>query len=391
MSPAPPIALFALAGFTTGSGMRMLDPLLPMLAADLGVTVAATTPVVAAFVVAYGMVQLVAGPLGDRLGKPRIAFFALLLYGATLIGSAMAADLGELVGYRVLAGMWAGAVIPLLMAHLGDTVPYAERQGALARFSTGMVMAQMLAGPIAGIIAEFQGWRLPLILLGLLAFGVATALALRLRQSLWRPPPRRTGAPGYGVLLRRPSGRWLLAIAFFDGFCLFGGAFPFVGAFLVEGFDRGIAEAGLLVAGFGAGAFLYTRFARRLVRRFGERGLLSIGGTGLAVGLTALALAPNWWVVGLLQLGLGLMFYMFHGVLLTMASEALPEARGTAMSAFAMALFLGQGAGSLAFGLGLLVLDYRGTFIVAAIGSAALTLWARRGAHANQTETAPSG
>ena len=117
MSPAPPIALFALAGFTTGSGMRMLDPLLPMLAADLGFTVAATTPVVAAFVVAYGLVQLVAGPLGDRLGKPRIAFFALLLYGATMIGSAMAVDLGELVGYRVLAGMWAGAVIPLLMAH----------------------------------------------------------------------------------------------------------------------------------------------------------------------------------------------------------------------------------------------------------------------------------
>ncbi|MFC7539976.1 MFS transporter [Siccirubricoccus deserti] len=141
------------------------------------------------------------------------------------------------------------------------------------------------------------------------------------------------------------------------------------------------------MAGFGAGAFLYTRFARRLVRRFGERGLLSIGGTGLAVGLTALALAPNWWVVGLLQLGLGLMFYMFHGVLLTMASEALPEARGTAMSAFAMALFLGQGAGSLAFGLGLLVLDYRGTFIVAAIGSAALTLG--RGAAPTPTRRKP--
>ncbi|MCO6418230.1 MFS transporter [Siccirubricoccus sp. KC 17139] len=380
MLPTLPIALFALAGFTTGAGMRMLDPLLPLLAADFGVTVPAAAPVVAAFVIAYGLVQLAAGPLGDRLGKPRIAAMALLLYGSTLILGALADTLGELIASRALAGLWAGAVIPLLMAHLGDVVPYAERQGALARFSTGMVMAQMLSGPIAGIIASLFGWRVPIILLGLVAFGVVAALTWRLGLGLWRGAAKPAATPGYGALLRRPSGRWLLATAFFDGFWLFGGAFPFVGSFLVESFGRSIAEAGLLVAGFGAGAFLYTRLARKLVARFGERGLMLIGGLGLTCGLALLALAQSWWMVGLVQLWLGLMFYTFHGVLLTLATEALPEARGTAMSAFAMALFFGQGAGSLAFGLGLFLLDYRGSFAVAAAGALGLTLWARRGA-----------
>ena len=54
--------------------------------------------------------------------------------------------------------------------------------------------------------------------------------------------------------------------AFFDGLCLFGGAFPYVGAFLIQQFGLSLGIAGLVVAGFGLGAFVYTGAARHLVR-----------------------------------------------------------------------------------------------------------------------------
>ncbi|MBV1797481.1 hypothetical protein [Siccirubricoccus sp. G192] len=94
-------------------------------------------------------------------------------------------------------------------------------------------------------------------------------------------------------------------------------------------------------------------------------------------------MAPSWPVVMLVQMVLGLVFYMFHGVLQTQATEALPGARGTAVGAFAMALFLGQSAGSLAFGLGLLAVGYRGAFALAAAGVVALAVWARQGPRAS--------
>lgn len=383
MPPAIPIALFALAGFTTGAGMRMLDPLLPLVAADFGVRVAQATALVAAFVLPYGLVQLVAGPLGDRLGKVRIAVFAVLLFGLGLVASYFTTRFAGLIALRAWCGLFAGAVIPLLMAHVADSVPYAERQVTISRFLTGMVMAQLLAGPVSGVLAEFAGWRVPFLVLGLLALCVGGLLASRLGPGLWRADEGRAGGRGmaaYLDLLRRPSGRWLMAVAFLDGFLLFGGAFPFTGSFLIEVFGRNAAEAGLVVAGFGIGAFAYTRGARPLLRRFGEGGLLTVGGVGLALLLAGLALAPSWPVVALVQVALGLAFYMFHGVLQTMATEALPEARGTAVGAFALALFLGQSAGSLAFGLGLTVIGYRGAFLAAALGVLALALWARRGA-----------
>ena len=143
-APYPPIGLFALAGFATGAGMRLLDPLLPLLARDFGVSVSAVSGLVAGFVLGYGLVQFGAGPLGDRFGKARVACAALLLYGLSLLASA-AAGLPMLVALRAASGFFAGAVIPLLMAELGDAVPYAERQAVLGRFMTGMVMAQLLA------------------------------------------------------------------------------------------------------------------------------------------------------------------------------------------------------------------------------------------------------
>lgn len=383
LSAVPPVGLFALGGFATGAGMRLLDPLLPLLARDFGVPVPAVAGLVAGFVVAYGLVQIGAGPLGDRFGKARVACGALLLYGLCLLASAAASGLPMLMALRAASGFFAGAVTPLLMAELGDRVPYAERQAMLGRFMTGMVMAQLLSGPVAGVLAELADWRLPFLLLGLFALAVGGALAWRLRAE---GPVAAGGTPsgggrgfGYAALLRRPAGRRLMGVAFLNGFFLFGGAFAFSGAFLVEELGRNAAEAGAVVACFGLGAFAYTRLARRLVRRFGEGRLLLAGGVGLSAGLGALALAGGWAQVAALQAMLGLAFYMFHGVLQVRATEALPEARGTAVGAFALALFLGQGAGSLAFGLGLSAIGYRGTFAVAASGVLALALWARHG------------
>jgi MFS family permease len=49
--------------------MRVLDPLLLMMARDFGVSLAAVAPLIAGFALAYGLGQLGAGPIGDALGK----------------------------------------------------------------------------------------------------------------------------------------------------------------------------------------------------------------------------------------------------------------------------------------------------------------------------------
>jgi predicted MFS family arabinose efflux permease len=79
-----------------------------------------------------------------------------------------------------------------------------------------------------------------------------------------------------------------------------------------------------------------------------------------------------------MQFGLGLAFYMLHGVLQARATEALPEARGTAVAAFAMALFFGQSMGALIFGTILHMAGYAAVFVAAALATLGLMVWSRR-------------
>ena len=67
-----------------------------------------------------------------------------------------------------------------------------------------------------------------------------------------------------------------------------------------------------------------------------------------------------------------------NGVLQARATEALPEARGTAVAAFAMALFFGQSIGELVFGTILHMSGYAAVFVVAAIATLSLMVWSRR-------------
>jgi predicted MFS family arabinose efflux permease len=371
---AAPIWLLAMAAFTVGCGMRVLDPLLPMIAAEFRVGLGAVAPLISGFALAYGLCQLFAGPLGDRLGKLRVAAVALAFYAGTLLGATLAPSLGALLAMRVASGFFAAAVIPLFMAHIGDAVPYEQRQATLGRFLTGMVMAQLLAGPISGVVGEMAGWRASFLVLGGMAAVIAVVFAARIGPA-WRGGgggDRGLGAAGFIRLFGRPRSRRLMLAAGADGLLLFGGAFPFVASLLIQEYGLSAALAGVIAAGFGLGAFVYTRAAPFLVRRLGEAGMVMTGGLGLTVALVVIAVAPNWWVVAAVQATMGLTFFMLHGVLQARATEALPEARGTAVAGFALSLFLGQSIGAAIFGTLIAEVGFHPSFLVAAVGVAGL-------------------
>lgn len=370
--PAPlPLPVLILTGFLSGTGIRVADPLLALIASGFGASVAAAAPVVAGFTLAYGLAQPVLGPLGDRLGKLRLIAGCMALYGAATLAAALAPSLGALTAARAVAGAFAGGLIPVAIALIGDRTSYETRQATLGRFMTGMVMANLITAPLAGVAGDAVGWRPVFGLLGLAALAAAVPL--------WREAARTPAvaqAPGvgalarYAMLLRRPAARRLLLLVGFEGALAFG-APPFIGAFLVEGHRLSFTAAGLALGAAGLGALLYTRIAGWLVRRFGERGLLVGGGAGLVLWLGGVAAAPPP-VVAATNLVGGFALGAFHGVLQARGSEMLPESRSTGMAAFAFCLFVGLAAGAAIVGALLPLIGYRALFASAAAGTAVL-------------------
>jgi predicted MFS family arabinose efflux permease len=380
-----PLPILILTGFLSGAGIRLADPLLALIASGFDASVAAAAPVVAGFTLAYGLAQPVLGPLGDRLGKLRLIAACMACYGAATLAAALAPTLGALTAARAVAGVFAGGLIPVAIALIGDATTYANRQATLGRFMTGMVLSNLITAPLAGIAGDAVGWRPVFAVLG----AAALAAAVPLWREAVRAAPVRHG-PGagalarYAMLVRRPSARRLLVLVGLEGAFAFG-APPFIGAFLVESYGLSFTWAGLILGTAGLGALLYTRIAGWLVRRFGERGLLIGGGAGLVVWLGGVALAPPLAAVAAANFIGGLALGCFHGVLQARGSEMLPESRSTGMAAFAFCLFVGLAAGAGAVGALLPLVGYRALFGAAAAGTAlvaAVAAAAPRGARA---------
>lgn len=377
----PPLAILMLTGFLSGAGMRVADPLLALIGGDFGVSVGRTAPVVAAFTLVYGLAQPVLGPLGDRLGKLRLIAACMGLYGLASLASAFAPGLGLLVLLRALAGAFAGGLIPVAIALIGDTTSYENRQATLGRFMTGIVLSNLVTSPGSGAAGDVIGWRPVFALLGAVALAAAVPLWREARR--FPPPVHGPGAGAvarYRMLLGRPAARRLLWLVAVEGGVAFA-APPFIGAFLVEGYGLSFSAAGLLLGAAGVGALVYTRLAGAMVRRFGERGLMVGGGAGMVVWLVGIAAAPPVPAVAALSFLGGFSLISFHGVLQARGSEMLPESRSTGMAAFAFSLFVGQAIGAGLAGLALTVAGYPALFAAAAAVMAVLAVAAVRARH----------
>jgi MFS transporter, YNFM family, putative membrane transport protein len=332
--------------FCSSAMMRACDPMLPALAQSFGVTTGRAALTVSAYAIAYGLLQLLFGPLGDRWGKRRVIGFAALGCVVGNVLAVFAMSLQMLVLARFLAGATAAGIVALVLAWVGDTVRYEDRQAVLARFMT-LSLAGMIAGQwVSGVLTELVGWRAVFALLALLfcAGGLAISFNREVRAEPVRPPSAHGHLRDLLTVLSVPWARWLLAVVLVEGAFAFGGL-AFLPAFLVREFGLGLSTAAAVVALYGVGGFFYAFAARRLLAHIGESGMVLAGGACLGLGWLVLASGGHWALALPACLVAGNGFYMLHGTLQTQATQMVPALRGTAVSLFAGAMFLGISMG----------------------------------------------
>ncbi|MCE8052245.1 MFS transporter [Halomonas daqingensis] len=366
MSAASPpsrlvILMLALAGFASMASMRVTDAMLPALSQAFSRPVADVAQNITLFAIAYGIMQLAYGPLGDRHGTLRVIGLATLACAVGALGSALSESLSMLLLFRTLNGATAAAIIPLSMAWVGDNVPYEQRQVTLAHMLSGAVLG-LISGQVAGgFLADTLGWQAAFVLLTLLFLGAGGLLLTTLhRQPALSPPKAEQGRIAFFSRIREvlliSRARRILALVFLEGIAAFG-ALAFVASHLYARLEVSLTQAGLMVALFGVGGLIFAALARPLVARLGEPGLAAGGGVLMGLGFVGLALAPGPALATASAFAAGLGFYMMHSTLQINATQMAPAMRGTAMAVFAGCLFLGQSVGVSLGGLVLRLAD----------------------------------
>ena len=360
------------AVFMVNLDARVVAPLLPTVAADLGVSLARSAWLVSAYMLPYGMCQLMFGPLADRFGKIAVCTYAMLAFSLGTACTALWPSFEAIVTLRALTGATAAGLIPLTLAYIGDTVPYERRQATIGTLMATAGAAQALSTSLGGSIAALLSWRAVFPLLGALAFAAALALYVSGRNE--RRQPNTSGErPVYGDVLRAPGMLPLLVLVASEGF-LFLGGFSFLSGWLEERFSLGALGIGFVLSLAGLAQLATAWRLRRLLARFSERRMLGGGVAALAAAFVLAAVAPHWSVVALGCVLLGVGFICCHTTLQTRATEAYPRGRGTAVALFAFSLFLGSGVGTAVLGELLEPLGFQRLFLLVGALLAAFTL-----------------
>jgi predicted MFS family arabinose efflux permease len=347
--PRGTLAVLTASAFLIFAQAFMVAPILPRLAqlfrADVGI-VGLSVP---AYLVPYGVVTLLWGPLADRFGRRPVILIALASFTALTAATLTSPSVWWFIAWRVGAGAVASGVVPVGLALIGDLFAYSERGRAVGWLFGGMA-GGMAVGSTAGALAEPSvGWR------GLFAVVAAGGLLLLAAAAITMPDlpgAARSTSPravlhAYVSLLRVRRARRTYGYVGFNA-VLHSGVYTWLGLYLHQRFALGPVGVGLGLLGYGIPGFALGPLIGRLADRHGRArlvpagvaiGALAVLGLAAPVPLVAAAL-----LVTLLSLGYDLTQPLLAGIV-----TDLPGHRGQAVAFMAVTLFVGFGVGSLVF------------------------------------------
>jgi EmrB/QacA subfamily drug resistance transporter len=345
------LAVCIVALFMTLLDVSIVTVALPSIAAGTGAGAAQLQWLVSGYVLAFGMVPIIGGRLGDDRGRRRMLLIAVTGFAVTSAVAGLAPSAELLIAARMLQGLAGGLVNPQVAGLIQQLFPLSERGRAFGLVGAAVGIATA-SGPVVGgaLIAvggEQLGWRLTFLInipVGIVAFvlcrrwlpttsssgqrrrldlpGVALlalgtfgvlfpivqydtnhdarlglvlvpAAVVLVSFVAWeRGPARRGGHPLIDITLfgiRSYAAGLGLALLYFSAFT----GLPLVlSLFLQQGLGYSALATGLTAAAYALGSAISAPLAGRLVPRLGRRllvGAIALFATGV-VGMLAVAL-----------------------------------------------------------------------------------------------------
>jgi DHA1 family bicyclomycin/chloramphenicol resistance-like MFS transporter len=333
-------------------------PALPVITTGFAAPMAQAQLTLTALLLAFGVSQLVWGPLSDRFGRKPILLIGLIAYVLASVGSTLAPSMVTLIVWRTVQGVAMGAAVMCARAIVRDL--YAPMQGArvMSKALSGLGVIAFVSAPLGGWLTDALSWRFALLTLAIFGAISLGLIAWRFEETLQRKNPQALQAATLLVIwksiLRNPT---FIAFSALSA-ASYGGLFTFLASssfvFMnVLGLSK--TQYGALMALNSLAYIGGTFLCRYWLPRFGVRralkwaGLLSLAG-GTLMALPSLMGVQSVWAIMPAQL----LFIIGHGIHQPCGQSGavgpFPHAAGAAsavngflmmLAAFAMGSWLG--------------------------------------------------
>lgn len=310
----------------------MYLPALPAIEKALGTSVSGAQVTLVAYFMAYGVSQLVYGPLSDQIGRKKTLLIGMIIFSVGALVCAAAPSLEVLVAGRLIQGIGGATVMVIPRAIVRDMYTGAEATRLMSAIMLVISISPMLAPMAGSAVVAFGTWREIFIALAVLAAVSLTIAQIMLPETL-RPDQRRKVnladlKRSCGILFRDPV---FVGLTFISGFGM-ASFFVFISSasFVYTGqYGLTPTQFSLAFAFNAIGFFVATQAAGRLADMWGLSRLIGRGVTGFAICMAVLSAVviagfDSLWVL----LGGLFLAYAFLGVVIPSAMVAALDAHG---------------------------------------------------------------
>ncbi|ANN61595.1 transporter [Mesorhizobium sp. SEMIA 3007] len=371
--------VFAIACGLSVANVYFAHPLLDAIAHDFAIAPASVGIVVTVTQIGYALGLFFIVPLGDLFDRRKLIAVQAVLSAVALSAVGIAPSAAMLLTGLAVVGLLA-VVVQVLVAYAADLAVPSERGRAVGTVTSGVILGILLARFVAGVVADFAGWRWVYLVSAALTLIMALVLYLILpRHEAERPRTPYPRLLGSVVLLfvQEPllRVRAVLAMLIFASFNVLWA--PLVLPLSAAPFSLSHTEIGLFGLAGVAGA-LGARWTGGLVDR---------GRGQLVTGLSLLLMMGAWLPIAFM--GVSLWLLVAGIVMLDLAIQAVhvtnqslifsrrPHARSRLVGGYMIFYSLGSALGSIASTMTYGAMGWSGVCVLgASIGLLALLVWA---------------
>jgi MFS family permease len=186
-APTPALSTLGLLTVLLGAALPMVDffivnVALPTIDRDLNAGPAVLEMVVSGYGVAYAVLLVLGGRLGDMFGRRNLFLWGLALFAVTSLACGLAPSAWTLVGARVAQGAAAALLLPQALATIQSATSGSSRGKALSYYGAtagiASVVGQVLGGVLVSADIAGSGWR-AIFLVNVPVAALALVLALK--------------------------------------------------------------------------------------------------------------------------------------------------------------------------------------------------------------------
>ena len=180
----PNINLLAVIVAVPVIGMTIISPALTLIKNDLDISFSDTQLVLTLYFTFLALGQILSGPFSDKYGRKPILILGATIYSISAFAASYSSNIEILLILRCIQGFGAAACLSVGRTILSDCFEISEAAKQMSKMTAIMAIIPISCFIFGGFLAEFLGWRINLIALGVISLILIILISLLLQETL---------------------------------------------------------------------------------------------------------------------------------------------------------------------------------------------------------------